>query len=44
MREDLPTPAEPSMMTLKGALPTPLVLDSLELASDASALVRAEPG
>jgi hypothetical protein len=44
MREDFPTPADPSMTTLYPVGPGLLVLDSLEEAKDAVALVLAEPG
>jgi hypothetical protein len=44
IREDFPTPADPSMTTLYAVGPGLLVLDSLEEAKDAVALVLAEPG
>jgi hypothetical protein len=44
MSEDFPTPADPSMTTLYPDGPGLLVLDSLEEAKDAVALVLADPG
>ena len=44
MRDDFPTPADPSITTLYPLGPGLLVLDSLEEAKDVVALVLAEPG
>ena len=44
IREDFPTPADPSITTRYPVGPGLLVLDSLEEARDVVALVLAEPG